>query len=230
MGADPLVLNARLLASDATIPLGPASVSGPTIVTFGTAYIGGRVQDVVYVFTRPTGGWSDTAKPAAMLVASDGGGLSRPVAISGSTVVAGDGHVVGHADVFTEPAGGWSGTVHESARLIASDASKSGGLAGWALDGRTIVAGSYSSFSSGSPGEAYVFTEPAGGWSGTLPESAKLFASGQPGRRRLRVTDGDLRPDDRGRRTKRRFCTGAPGRRKGVRVHRTARRMVRQAA
>ena len=178
MGADPLVLNARLLASDATIPLGPASVSGPTIATFGTAYVGGRVQDVVYVFTRPTGGWSDTAKPAAMLVASDGGGLSRPVAISGSTVVAGDGHVVGHADVFTEPAGGWSGTVHSSARLIASDASKSGGLAGWALDGRTIVAGSYSSFSSGSPGEAYVFTEPAGGWSGTLPESAKLFASG----------------------------------------------------
>jgi len=177
VGADPLVLNARLLASDATIPLGPASVSGPTIVAFGTAYVGGRVQDVVYVFTRPTGGWSDTARPAAMLVASDGGGLSRPVAISGSTVVAGDEHVVGHADVFTEPAGGWSGTVHESARLIASDAPKSGGLAGWAIDGRAIVAGSYSSFSSGSPGEAYVFTEPAGGWSGTLLESAKLFAS-----------------------------------------------------
>ena len=171
-----MLLNAQLLASDATIPLGPASVSGPTIVSFGTAFTGGRVRDVVYVFTRPAGGWSNTAKPTAILVASDGGGLSRPVAISGSTVVAGGEHV-GQADVFTEPTGGWSGTVHESARLIASDASKSGGLAGWAIDGRTIVAGSYSSFSSGSPGEAYVFTEPAGGWSGTLPETAKLFAS-----------------------------------------------------
>jgi hypothetical protein len=58
LGEDPLVLNAVLRASDATIPLGPASVSGQTIAAGGTAYIGGRVQDVVYVFTRPAGGWS----------------------------------------------------------------------------------------------------------------------------------------------------------------------------
>ena len=133
------------------------------------------------MFTRPAGGWSDTAKPTATLVALDGGGVSRPVAISGGTVVAGDEHVGCQADVFTEPAGGWSGTVHESARLIASDASKFGGLTGWAIDGRTIAAGSTGT--SASPGEAYVFMEPAGGWSGTLPESAKLFAS--------RGVDGD---------------------------------------
>ena len=175
VGRDPLVLNAQLLASDAPISLAPASVSGQTIVASGRGFIGGRVQDVVYVFTRPAAGWSDTGKPTATLVGSDGGGVSEPVAISGGTVVAGDEHLGGQADVFTEPAGGWSGTVHASARLIASDASKFGGLARWAIDGRTIVAGSPGT--SGSPGEAYVFTEPAGGWSGTLPESAKLFAS-----------------------------------------------------
>ncbi len=78
--------------------------------------------------------------------------------------------------MFTEPAGGWSGTVHESARLTASDASKSGGLTGFAIDGRTVVAGTYNQ--TGSPGEAYVFTEPARGWSGNLQESARLVASG----------------------------------------------------
>ena len=105
------------------------------------------------------------------------------MAVSGQTVVsAGPGF--GRAYVFTEPAGGWSGTVRESAQLTASDASTSdyGGLATWAIDGRTIVAGSYSSASSRSPGEAYVFTEPARGWSGKLHESARLFAShGQDG-------------------------------------------------
>ena len=229
-GGDPLVLNAQLRASDAPIPLGPASVSGQTIVASGTAYIGGRIQDVVYVFTRPAGGWSDTAKPTAMLVASDGGGLGGPVAISGGTVVAGDEHV-----------GGTGGRVHRAGWRLVRDGARVGPadrfgrievsvawLGGRSMGGRSSrVATAVSA--AAVPGEAYVFTEPAGGWSGTLPESAKLFASAGRDRRRLRVTGGDLGSDDRGRRTKRRFCTGAPGRGKGVRVHRTARRVVRQA-
>lgn len=181
VGGDSLVLNARLLASDSSIALGPASVSGQAVAASGTAFIGGRVQDVVYVFTRPGGGWSDTAKPTAMLVASDGGGLSGPIAISGGTVVAGDEHAAGQAEVFTEPSGGWAGTVHESAQLVASDASTSGGLATWAIDGPTIVSGSYSGSSSASPGEAYVFMEPAGGWSGPCvrARSCSLPPAGQ---------------------------------------------------
>ena len=182
LGGDPLVAMAELRASDAPIPLGVAGVSGDTVVASGSAYLGGHVRQVVYVFTRPAGGWSGTPKPAAMLVASDGGFLGGPLALSGQTVVAEGGAARGY--VFTEPAGGWSGTVHESAQLAASDASFSaGGLGGWAIDGRTIVAGSGTSGSSTSPGEAYVFTEPAGGWSGKLHESAKLFAS--------RGVDGD---------------------------------------
>ena len=47
LGGDPLVAMAELRASDATIPLGVAGVSGETVVASGSAYLGGHVQHVV---------------------------------------------------------------------------------------------------------------------------------------------------------------------------------------
>jgi FG-GAP repeat len=89
----------------------------------------GQDQGAVYLFTRPTGGWSDETE-AAKLIASDGASgdyFGSSVAISGDTVVAGS---AGPAVctlalcpgqlasgkllyVFSKPRGGWSGTVPE---------------------------------------------------------------------------------------------------------------------
>jgi hypothetical protein len=169
---------AKLVASDgrAGDALGYlVAISGDTVVvssaTEGTA---------LYVFTKPPGGWSGTLHETARLTVSDSGvGVATSVAISGSTIVAGfpggDGGL--RAYVFTEPAGGWSGTVHESAMPIPSDASTCPHMRGVVpIDGPTIVElGPY--LNPGChPGPAYVFTQPALGWSGTIRESATLQA------------------------------------------------------
>ena len=72
--------------------------------------------------------------------------------------------------MFTEPAGGWSGTIHESAKLTIPNASFPcfGGQGSVAIDGPTIAASC--------SGHAYVFTEPAAGWTGTIQPSATLQA------------------------------------------------------
>ena len=168
----------RLLASDAPQPLYGVAVSGRAVFAAGPADVGGRQRGVVHVFAEPAGGWSGFVKQTAMLVPSDGNDVGGAVAASGQTVVAsGEGSVY----VFTEPAGGWSGIVHESAKLTPSDVSSGGsGLSSVAIDGPTVVAGTPGSSpgpGSDTPGAAYVFTEPAGGWSGSLHESAKLTAA-----------------------------------------------------
>ena len=92
-------------------------------------------------------------------------------AISGDTIVAdapGD-CSCSQAYVFTEPAGGWSGTIHQSATLTIPNASFPcfGGQDSVAIDGPTIAAACEHN--------AYVFTEPTGGWTGTIQPSATLL-------------------------------------------------------
>jgi hypothetical protein len=75
------------------------------------ATVNGNVaQGVVYVFTKPPGGWAN-GQQTAKLTASDGAAhhwLGVSVAISGSTIVAGSDPIFGSAVyVFTEPATGW---------------------------------------------------------------------------------------------------------------------------
>jgi FG-GAP repeat len=175
---DPLVSSGQLFASDTPTQLGYSAMSGGTAVAFGSALSGGRLREVVYVFAEPPDGWSGTPLPVATLVPADGGDVDMGggLAISGGTVVVADENKSEGAYVFTEPAGGWSGTVHESALLTVSGASNSvtSGLAldggSLAIDGGTVVASGF--------GRVYVFTEPAGGWSGTVHESATLTAAG----------------------------------------------------
>ena len=129
---------------------------------------------------------ADAFDERARLFAPDGLGgdlFGLGVAVDGDVVVVGTGgdDVGGQVDrgsayVYLKPAGGWSGTPVAVARLFASD-----GLAGdlfgnrVAIEGDTIVVGAQSA--NGDRGAAYVFVKPAGGWSGTLNETARLVAS-----------------------------------------------------
>jgi hypothetical protein len=169
--------SARLVTSDGHANDyfgGAVAISGDTVV----AGRSGSGAATVYVFTRPAGGWSGTIHESAKLTVADpGAGSLSSVAISGNTMVIGTAGVpAAAAYVFSQPGSGWSGTINESAKLTASGASNPcfQGLGVVAIDGPTIVAGSTNG-SSCNPGVAYVFTEPASGWSGTAQESAKLI-------------------------------------------------------
>jgi FG-GAP repeat len=181
---------AKLTASDGVNgdALGVSvAVSGGTIVA-GTSLATSR-QGAAYVFSEPTGGWT-TATQTAKLTASDGfpgNELGYSVAISGGTIVAGAASFPanttepGAAYVFSEPAGGWT-TATQTAKLTASDGAAGDNVgASVAVSGTTIVAGApaetATAFEGGTePGAAYVFSEPAGGWT-TATQTAKLTAS-----------------------------------------------------
>jgi len=151
---------------------------------------------LVSAIHAPAAGWQaagellavDPTFEAAKLVASEGpqsDELGYSVAVSGSTVVVGapydddNGLSSGSALVFTEPVGGWSGTLTEVAKLVASDGGGGDEFGSTvAISGNTVVIGSLGDDDNGlGSGAAYVFTEPVGGWVGTLTESAKLLAS-----------------------------------------------------
>jgi len=73
---------------------------------------------------------------------------------------------------FSRPPSGWSST-DAGAVLTASDGSVASDVA---TSGPTVVVGDGSLGNSG-PITAYVFSEPAGGWSGSVHESAKLVGA-----------------------------------------------------
>lgn len=109
------------------------------------------------------------------------------IAISNNTVVVGDFdpniETYGAVYVYEEPSGGW-GNMTQVAKLTSSDNGEGFGIS-VAISGNTIVVGAAntSNFNGTgtSPGAAYVFVEPAGGWT-DMTETAKLTASdGQPG-------------------------------------------------
>jgi FG-GAP repeat len=159
--------SAKLTPSDG----GTGTELGHSVAVSGqTAFAAG--SGAVYVFTEPASGWSGELHESAKLTASDGASLTS-LAVSGDTVVAGGG---GAVYVFNQPPRGWTGTLHEAAKLTASDAASDvGGDFQFghsvAVSGQTVVAGA--SLTS-SEGAVYVFTKPAGGWSGTLHQRAEL--------------------------------------------------------
>ncbi|MGH9815158.1 MAG: thrombospondin type 3 repeat-containing protein, partial [Candidatus Acidiferrales bacterium] len=128
----------------------------------------------------------------AKLTAFDGASgdnFDRGVDVSGDTIVigaplddVGANADQGSAYVFSKPAGGWNTPIAQPARLLASDG-MAGDQFGFGLtvDGDTIVVGApqddnVGPFTRVDQGSAYVFVKPAGGWSGTLTERAKLIA------------------------------------------------------
>jgi uncharacterized protein (DUF2345 family) len=118
----------------------------------------------------------------ADLTASDGvphEEVGDSVALSGDTVVAGAPGClgcgfVGAAYVFTRPATGWA-NMTQAAKLTASDgvADNQFGFA-VSISGQTIVVGSHGD--NDGRGAAYVFVEPATGWT-SMTETAKLTGS-----------------------------------------------------
>ena len=165
------------------------SADGSTIVAGAPDNdAGGSSRGAAYVFVQPVGGWATTIE-TAKLTASDGasyGYLGSAVAISadGGVAIAGaPGRETAY--VFNRPAGGWA-TSTEAAKLTASDDSgydNLGEAVAISTDGGTVIAGAnyHPAISSGDgsspgPGAVYVFFRPAGGWVGSITETAKLTA------------------------------------------------------
>jgi FG-GAP repeat protein len=159
------------------------AISGGTIVVGSPPYAGcttcgpGRA----YVYVKPPGGWSGQLTQTAELTASDGtdgSSVGSSVSIAGDTVVAGaPGEMPGAAYVFVKPSDGWV-NMTQTAKLTASDGAPGDGFGtSVSISGGTIVAGSpLAAGINAQTGAAYVFTEPAGGWT-NMTQTAKLTAS-----------------------------------------------------
>lgn len=138
------------------------------------------VSGAVYVFQKPSTGWTDmteTAKLTDGSVTQDGFGDS--VAVSGDTIAAGAFAQVGTNNgqgavyIFVKPALGWASTT-PTAQLTASDGKANDELGGTvALQGGTVVAGAAQATAAGA---AYVFLRPSTGWV-SEHETAKLTSS-----------------------------------------------------
>jgi hypothetical protein len=126
---------------------------------------------------------------AARLTASDGASddlFGFSVAMDGDVVVVGakeddngPNEDQGSAYVFVRPAGGWR-VGAQAAKLLASDGSANDQFGiSVAISGDDVFVGSWNDDNTGlgGPGSVYVFTKPAGGWSGVLTQTARLTAS-----------------------------------------------------
>ncbi len=147
-------------------------------------------QGAAFVFDRPPGGWTGTlleSSPSASLTISDGANYDRigeaevsfegrTLAISGGEIVVGAPEIEdganegeGAAYVFSRPAGGWAAQREQTqaATLLPSDGQKD-----WHF-GKTVAAEEPTVMVGGN-GHGYVYSMPAGGWSGELLESSEL--------------------------------------------------------
>ena len=185
---------ATLVASDGTPGdhFGESvSVSGDVAIVgaFEATVNGNPYQGAAYVYTQPAMESANanavTLTETAKLTASDGAEVSffgGAVSISGNTVAVGaqDGNGgTGEAYVFVQPQSGWT-NMTETAELKPSD---DGGQLGASIatNGSTVVAGAPSAGSSRRvKGAAYVFVEPASGWT-NMTETAQLQASTELG-------------------------------------------------
>ena len=155
------------------------SINGNTIAA--GAFFVSNFSGKAYVFVKPSTGWSGNLTQTAELAASDSDGIldyfGCSVAVSGNTVAVGSyGHnnFQGASYVFVEPAGGWV-NMTETAELTVSNG-KSSDFFGFAvaINGNTIVAGAPSAYNQ--YGVAYVYLEPASGWTSTSQFTAGLGA------------------------------------------------------
>jgi hypothetical protein len=180
-------------APDQIEHLGTSVAISGNAVAVGAIFAQGPfdVAGAVFVYEKPSAGWSGTLQPSGGLFASDGAyddELGWSVGISGDTVVGGapgaaNGSSLGagKAYVWVKPAGGWNPTVNlEAAEILPSDPIAVGGFGlKVSIDGATAVAINpyYSSSDPTLHEKGYVFVQPAGGWSGTRNEDAQLVGA-----------------------------------------------------
>ena len=161
-----------------------------------------------YIFVAPGGVWSGTTPASAATATLTGSatelfGTSVALNSTGAVALVGApynetaGNEAGAAYIFTMPAGGWSGTTSASA----ATATFLGGAGGYLVDGswlgdrfgtsvalssdgtRALVGAPQNKTADSLTGAAYIFTMPAGGWSGTTSASAATakFTGGASG-------------------------------------------------
>lgn len=190
-----LTQNAKLIASDRGSigsgigqAFGRARIAGDTIVATAIgADVGFIDAGAAYVFVKPAAGWSGTLGHSAKLIASDrapNDRFGRSIDVKDDVIVVGsqfddvDASNTGSGYVFVKPAGGWSGTLTQQAKLIASDREANDDFRGTRfVDDDTIMVSVIGRQPPRDTGAVYLFTKPAGGWSGTLTETGKLTAS-----------------------------------------------------
>jgi hypothetical protein len=142
---------------------GASFPGGVELATSGNAVFVSTVRRVD-VFTEPSGGWAGVLNQASTLVgATNGIGVGESqLRVSGNMVLAG-------YSLFRRPQGGWTGTVRPVANVYPTSADEQGSLE--AFSGSMIAVATTSPVTdAGCPCGARVslFTEPPGGWSGTL--------------------------------------------------------------
>jgi hypothetical protein len=129
-------------------------------------------QSAAYVFDKPPTGWVNATAPTTILVPPSGSsGFGNSIATSGTTAVIGapgTNNSSGAAYIFSLTAG--VANINASATLTASD---SGGILGntLAFHGNTVLAGAQNH--QDATGAAYVFVEPATGWT-DMTQTAEL--------------------------------------------------------
>lgn len=169
-------VRSKLTASDGstTAQLGSSVFIDATTMVVGAPQEGGK--GAAYVFTRNGDVWSEQAKLVALDgAAGDGFGFS--VAVSGDTISVGapyadeKGLDAGAAYVFARNGSTWS----QQAKLVANDGFVKDYLGiSVALDGNTVVVGSYYDDDKGADsGSVYVYARNGSSWS----QQAKLLAS-----------------------------------------------------
>ncbi len=148
-------------------------ISGNNIV------VGSYNHNGAYVFAQPQGGWKNMTETAVLSNANGVATLfGEYVAIDGTTIAVSEPKTFsyrGRVQVFTEPAGGWV-SASPTGSIIASDTTDNSNFGiGLSVSGSTIVVGAYGN--NNGTGAAYVFVQPAAGWSGSHSQKAELTAS-----------------------------------------------------
>jgi hypothetical protein len=164
------------------------AISGNTVVV-GDFDLNIETYGAVYVYVKPSSGWSNMTQVAKLTSSDNGEGFGTSVAMSGNTIVVGAANTSnfnapaaspGAAYVFVKPATGWT-DMTETAKLTASDGQPGDAFGdSVSVSGNTVGVGAFfASDSSGNSfaGRAYVFVRPQTGWTGSLHETAELTAS-----------------------------------------------------
>jgi hypothetical protein len=151
------------------------AMSGNTVVVGAPGANDGHSQGAgaIYVFTKPTNGWGNMTQMAKLTCANGSTAITcgSSVAISGNTIVTNGGDPVlvqNVALVFVEPAGGWRNMTQTAELTVTDQGLTDGGFNSFGISGNTIVGGSeLSSVFGTQEGEAYIYVEPANGWTDT---------------------------------------------------------------
>jgi hypothetical protein len=159
------------------------AISGDTIVVGSPLGDNEEEPGSVYVYVKPSTGWTNMTETAKLTVsdAMNGDLFGTSVAITGNTIVVGarhpNGPTLGEAYVFVEPPSGWM-DMTETAILTASDGEPQDQFGNSvAISGNTVVVGApVATIQQGGQGVGYVFVEPQTGWV-DMTQTGKLVAS-----------------------------------------------------